>query len=92
MKAVADISFRLRRVHHCAAKALEVFAGQVPKAVRASPEKKKKKSGMGTEDADSDTEDEGDEGNPPADSPVQPASWPFYEQLVFLRDTMTFRE
>ncbi|KAL3191500.1 hypothetical protein MRX96_059869 [Rhipicephalus microplus] len=35
---------------------------------------KKKKSGMGTEDADSDTEDEGDEGNPPADSPVQPAS------------------
>ncbi|KAH8034909.1 hypothetical protein HPB51_003196 [Rhipicephalus microplus] len=53
---------------------------------------KKKESGMGTEDADSDTEDEGDEGNPPADSPVQPASWPFYEQLVFLRDTMTFRE
>lgn len=78
-------------MHHCAAKALEVFAGQVPKAVRASPEKKKK-SGMGTEDADSDTEDEGDEGNPPADSPVQPASWPFYEQLVFLRDTTTFRE
>ncbi|XP_037275814.2 uncharacterized protein LOC119168516 [Rhipicephalus microplus] len=45
---------------------------------------------MGTEDAD--TEDEGDEGNPPADSPVQPDSWPFYEQLLFLRDTMTFRE
>ncbi|XP_075742925.1 uncharacterized protein LOC142796365 [Rhipicephalus microplus] len=47
---------------------------------------------MGAEDADSDTEDEGDEGNQPADSLVQPASWPFYEQLVFLRDTMTFRE
>ncbi|XP_077552368.1 uncharacterized protein LOC144166749 [Haemaphysalis longicornis] len=49
---------------------------------------------MGTEDADdSDTQDDDDdEGNPPADSAVQPASWPFYEQLLFLRDTMTARK
>ncbi|XP_077553890.1 uncharacterized protein LOC144168797 [Haemaphysalis longicornis] len=49
---------------------------------------------MGTEDADdSDTQDDDDdEWNPPADSAVQPASWPFYEQLLFLRDTMTTRK
>lgn len=48
---------------------------------------------MGTEDADdSDPVDDDDEESPPADSAVQPASWAFYTQLLFLRDTMTTRQ
>lgn len=64
---------------------MEIPTGQVSALLRRSPEKKK--SGMGTDCADDSAEGEDDD-----DDEETPVPWPFYGQLLFLRDTMTTRQ